>query len=242
MIELVSNCQHHTTIQTAFLTDRHNQPVSVLKNSFSPDGVTALEREHRGLSWYVGQLHADPVNAGVLSRLTDSYARFEFPYHPGEVGHNHHPVSQNYDKLTSAIDHWKDLFTGQAFSHGDYTISNIVYHRDSVAWVLDWEGFTDGLPRGFDLMNLVMEACLLRYSWHGRNRLSGSDVQLLLRLMNLIPEIVPLPEGFMERPASVFSEVCRSLQAAYGQQWKKYPFVLLDRKVIDDIDRHFTGA
>ncbi|MDD1671223.1 MAG: hypothetical protein LUQ67_07960 [Methanomicrobiales archaeon] len=242
MIELISNCQHHNTIQTAFLTNIHNQPVSVLKTSFSSDGVKTLEREHQGLSWYVRQIHVDPVNAGVLRRLTDSYARFEFPYHPGEVGHNHHSISQNYGKLTSAIDHWQILFNDQAFNHGDYTISNIIYHRDCVTWVLDWEGFTNELPRGFDLMNLIMEACLLRYTWHGWNRLSKSDVRLLIHLMNLISEIIPLPEGFMERPASVFSEVCRSPKEAFGMQWKKYPFVLLDKKVIDDIDRHFTGA
>ncbi|MDD1659116.1 MAG: hypothetical protein LUP92_02565 [Methanomicrobiales archaeon] len=244
MIELIGNCKHHTPIQTAFLTDTHNRPVSILKTSFSSDGREILEREHRGLSWYVGQLHVNPVNAGIFHRQTHSYARFEFPYHPGEVGQGHHPISQNYARLSSAIAHWQKLFGDRAcrFNHGDYALGNIVFHSDTVAWVLDWEGFTDELPRGFDLMNLIMEACILRYTYHGWNRLSRDDVRLLIQLMHRIADSIPLPDGFLQRPASGVTEIYRSHKAVFGMQWEKYPFALIDRKVIDDIDRHFTGA
>ena len=224
-MELVRNCSHFGGTITAYERDARRIPTGVVKVSFDPEGIRALRSEEAGLCWYAERrgLNARSAVLDIVDRGRSM--RLDLAYHSGKCGDLLQPLQKNYLRILHALDHHEEIFGGDTsrYSHGDYSIENIVFEGNAVVWVLDWEHFTASLPAEFDLLSCVLEPCYLRYAKRGA--LAREEIDAAARLIRHTAELVPLPGSCLERPASYLRAISAEHRGIFGPQAEKYPFV-----------------
>jgi hypothetical protein len=237
-MELISNCAHFGSTYTAFVTSAH-RPVRVVKASFEREGIESLRNEIRGLRWYAGHTGIDPDSVGSLHMYENRYAKVTLPFHEGACGNPYLPVKSNYTKIVNAIRYYKNLFgkDDYTFSHGDYSLVNMVFRQDEIRWLIDWEHFNDQLPREFDVMNCILEVCY--YNFMKTKHLSREDIRLLKKLLVLASDELGFRDLNLETPARELYTIADAHRGVFGRQINKYVLTGCPPEDIGRIDQLF---
>ncbi len=240
-MEIIRNCSHYSSIQVAVKLDQKAMPVRVVKTAFNRDGALTIRNEHDGISWYEKRLNSASTAIVSLENYKNTYSRLEFVYKNGRLGNLTLPLARNYKKIYNALCHYIDIFTtgDRHFSHGDYSIDNILFDGDDVVWILDWENFNDKLPQEFDIVYCVMEASYFCYKRHGI--LKNSDINAAIDLFKYGLGELKMPyQQIIRAPASYMRKLFLDNKAVFGQQIKKYPLVNCPEKDILTLDGFYT--
>ena len=201
MKELIRNCQHHGHHYTSFLVKEGGEIAFVEKKAFNKDGVADLSREGRGLEWYCRKANKDPADVIDSFAKTEKYCKLVIRYHDGEEVRTPVDPDSVKDKTRIAVEHYLDVFGSDdfKFSHGDYSIENMIYGDNKVVWIIDWEHFNDKLPAGYDAVNCIVESFLF---WHGRKKApTRSSVETAKELLTKVSEKAALPEEVLRSPS-----------------------------------------
>ena len=233
-MELISNCAHFGSTYTAIVTSPENLPVGVMKASFEREGIISLKNEIQGLRWYAVKLGIDPDSVGSYHSFENRYAKLSIPFHEGSCGNPYLPIKQNYNKIVNAIQYYKNLFgkDDYIFSHGDYSLVNMVFAKDEIQWLIDWEHFNDKLPREFDVMNCILEVCY--YNFMRTKQLTREDIRLLKKLLTLASDELGFCDMNLNTPAQELYTVSDANRGVFGTQIKKY---VLTGCPIEDVKR-----
>ena len=125
------------------------------------------------------------------------------------------------------------------YSHGDYTLENILFNnKDEVVRVIDWEHFSKELPQEFDLLNCVLENCIFIY--RRSPKLLVRDIDIAKTLLLKVAELTGISHIKFKKPASYFRNLCLRYKHVFDAQIMKYPFVVCSLKDIDILDSFFS--
>ena len=238
-MELISNCAHFGSTYTAFVTSPGNLPEGVVKASFEKEGIEALENEIRGLRWYAERLGINPDSVGSLHTFKNRYAKLSIPFHEGSIGNPYLPIKRNYQKIVNAILYYKHLFgkDDYTFSHGDYSLVNMVFRQEEIRWLIDWEHFNNQLPREFDVMNCILEVCY--FNFMRTKQLSREDIRLLKKLLIFASDEIGFCDMNLNTPAQELYAISDAHRDVFGRQLNKYVLMGCPREDIARIDRFF---
>lgn len=240
-MELIRNCVHHSSTYVFLKRNEYSIPEKIIKTSLTRDGYVDILREYQGLCWYCSQLSKDPDEVVVLKQ-NNNYSIIEIKFFPGDVGLYNTSLSNNYNKIYNAIIYYLDIFRNKNnhWSHGDYSINNIVFENDQIKWLIDWESFNEKLPLWFDCLNCILEAVYFRYK--KAHKLSDSDLICAKNLLSLLSVFFPIKEIFSEKPASIFRRYYGVYKAdVFFNQIDKYPFINAKDEDISKLDNLLQG-
>lgn len=239
-MEVIRNCSHYSFVQTSVDLDSRAAPVKIIKTTFTEEGVRSLKRERDGLTWYEKKLGVTPGVVISFDDRNDTFARLELVYKDGRLGDPGLSISKNYNKIHNALAYYMGVFRidGGSFSHGDYSIGNILFNEDDVAWILDWEDFSDKLPRELDIVYCVVEACYFCYK---RQRgLSSADIDKAIDLLKYGIKGMNMPcDNIVKAPASYARKLFFDNRPLFGRQAMKYPVVNCSDSEISALDSLF---
>ena len=238
-MEIIRNCMHFNSIFTALECDETGKPSWVYKSSFEGEGIQFIKNEIKGLEWYssIQAISSDSVVS--LVRSQKKYIQAKIKYHSGNSGNLYTPLEYNFNKILNAIDYHIKIFekNEQCYSHGDYSLENIIFNNDEVMWICDWESFNKELPQGFDIIYCIMEACYFQYLI--KNSLNEKQVDLIRELLRYASEKIPVQDDIFKKPASYLKNLSTINQDIFGSQWLKYPILASSDELIQHIDSFF---
>ena len=240
-MEIIRNCSHYSSTQTALVLDDRARPVSIIKTAFTEEGVRSLIRERDGITWYEKRLGMAPHAVISSDNHNNTFSRLELAYKDGCLGNISRSVSENYNKIHNALTHYLDIFRkdGDRFNHGDYSIDNILFRNNDVVWILDWDKFNDKLPREFDIVYCVVEACYFCYK--RRKVLSRGDVDKAIDLLKYGVKNLDMPyDQIIKAPANYVRKLFLDNKSVFGRQFMKYPLVNCRDEDILAIDTVFS--
>lgn len=241
MLNIIRNCSHFSDVYTGFITDSNGLPLSVVRKAFSKSGVSALLREFEGISGYCKSLGIDSKNNILDFRYYDSYGRLELKYHDGTPGNYMAPIDKNRRKIDNLIEYYRTFFYmgKESFCHGDFSISNVLFEKDSVKWIIDWENVNNIMPREYDLVYCITENCLSRFAKN--NRLTKTEISVYSDQLQKINKLIGVDELIMKGPA----HWCRDMAIYYikktGVGHNKCLFIAYDKEIINNLDRILVG-
>jgi hypothetical protein len=235
-MEIIRNCLHYGSTQIAVDLDENAVPTGVVKTAFNEAGAGSLKREFEGISWY------DRNTSSIISFKTynNTFSQLKLAYKKGCVGNLKLPLARNCKKIHNALSYYIDIFRkdSSSFSHGDYSIDNILFSEDEVVWILDWEDFNEKLPREFDVIYCVMEACYFCYK--RQNALTAQDVDMAVDLIKYAIERLNMPSlQIVKRPAAYIRELFLNNNSVFGPQIIKYPLMNCPHEDILALDAAF---
>jgi hypothetical protein len=239
MMELISNCAHFGSIYTAFVTSPENIPVEVVKASFDRDGIASLKNEVLGLHWYANRLKIDPASVCSYHTNANRYAKLSLPFHQGTCGNPYLPIKRNYKKIVNAIVYYRNIFgkDDYSFSHGDYSLVNMVFEHDEIRWLIDWEHFNNRLPREFDVMNCILELCY--FNFMRTKQLGKDDIRLLKKLLVYASDELGFCDMNLNTPARELYAISDANRGVFGTQINKYVLTGCPQADIERIDYFF---
>lgn len=231
-MEIIRNCSHLGDTCTALVIDGRGRPSRLVKTAFTAAGSRDLGRENEAVSWYDGRRQVP--SAAVSFEQRPAWGRLELRYERGDCGDLGLSVAANRKKILSALRHHVSVFDGTPYSHGDYSIENIVYAGDMPARVLDWEAFNRELPPDFDMVYCVLEACF--FCLKRRHRLSSGDIQAAGELLRFVKDHARggLNDGVA--PAAYIARLFTAHKTVFGGQYAKYPFLTCPAEDITKLD------
>ncbi|MDP3791581.1 MAG: hypothetical protein Q8R38_06030 [Candidatus Omnitrophota bacterium] len=239
-MELIRNCSHDSSVQVAVDLDERAVPVGIVKTAFNADGARSIKREHDGLTWYGQRLNlaCNPVLS--FRAYKDTFFQLRLSYKDGIPGDLGLPITKNYRKIRNALSHYMDIFRidDTNFSHGDYSIDNILFMDDGVAWVMDWENFNDKLPLEFDIIYCIIEACYFCYKRRGVFTVGDADAAIDL-IKYGVGKLDMACGQILGSPAAYIRKLFMENRAVFGPQIMKYPMMNCPHGDIMAIDAFF---
>jgi hypothetical protein len=232
-MDIIRNCWHHSSIYTG-IEYLDGRPSFIVKTSFSIDGVKDIVNEARGLSWYAGRLQIEPGAVYWLHCQGKGFGRLGIKFFSGTTASLGHSLVKNQGKIENALHYWFEHFGTAGVSHGDYSIDNILFDKDRVTWVTDWEHFTNQLPPWFDTMYCLVEACFFRHRYQGN--LPADELRIYRRYCKEIADYFGLAVAITARPSQVLRFQLDKNSAVFDRQLSKYPFVNVDQATIEKLD------
>lgn len=239
MRNIIRNCSHFSQIYIAKEFTSAGQACYIVKTSFCKDGASDIKNEALGLQWYANKLGISPESVTDILSYGEHYAVLKIKHQQGKPANLIASIEQNQQNLEAALQHYLDYIGNSGYSHGDYSIDNILYDKGQVVWVTDWEHFNDKLPQWFDPLYCILEAC---FFWHRQNgRLSRNDIQITKKFISTIRRCYNLPDCAVSNPALQLRKCLHEFAPVFGRQVDKFPFVNCDATVIEQLDNYFHG-
>ncbi len=234
---LVRNCQHFGCHQTLLLSNKEGTKIGVEKRTFESAGVHDLIREVEGIKWYCDQVGVNAQEAIRSFVNRQKSCSLILKYHQGQVDTFSSDVDLLMDRIEEAVCHYLDVFKSCNFkyAHGDYFLGNIVFHKDRVKWVIDWEHFNDQLPSGYDPINCIVEAFLT--SFEKRGPCSNATSEVAKKLLEKISKEIALPGYALRSPTVWCRRVVEENSEIWGVQYKKLPQVWYSEERCGEIDK-----
>ena len=141
---------------------RHKKKNFFRKVSYDPSGLWYLENERAGSSWYQQRTGIEK-NLVLDSFQNESYGKLDIRLLPGNSVEYDQRLSRTVNFVKKAIEHYVDVWPRSCIAptHGDLTLSNILFHKEEV-YFIDWEHFDSvGAEWGFDMIYLALSAIIL---------------------------------------------------------------------------------
>lgn len=238
-MEIIRNCSHLSSVYLALILDAHIKPEKVMKCSFEKEGIKDILNEYKGYCWYAQQLDLDQNEVVNLYQYNHSFAILKIKFQQGELGNPYLSIEKNYNRLFSALTYYFKIFknTEYSYSHGDYSLSNLIFLNEKVDWIIDWEHFNDLLPPEFDILNCIMETCYFTFIKTGK--ISNNEVNQIKSLLQYTTNNMPLSEAAVNTPAECLSSYYNANKQIFGSQYNKYPLAICSEDTINKIDEFF---
>ncbi|NCA93187.1 hypothetical protein EOM82_08135 [bacterium] len=241
MINIIRNCSHNGDVCTGIKTDDNGLPVLIVRTTFSAKGVMALSRELQGISKYSERLNTGREKNIINFKLLDSYGKMELKYHNGMPGDYMAQLDKNYQKISELISYYRRVFCDnkELISHGDFSISNVLFEGSSVKWIMDWENANDIMPREYDLIYCITENVLC--SLAKRGFLSKAEISVYHSLFFKIEKEVGAACGIKKAPGRWCLDMALDYVRKTGVDYQRCPFIAYshdpDAKcIIDKLD------
>jgi len=245
-LSIIRNCNHFTDVQTGVLIQNNNF-TTIIKKAFTPEGASALLMEYEGIKTFCKQNKHDPESYILGYENNGKYAELQMQYINGQIGDCHAGIDANYLHCLSLIKYFKDHITKnkENASHGDLSVSNVVYLNGQVEWIIDWENFNNILPAYYDLVYCITEIMLFSFVKR-RSSVHKRAVSMYWELFSEINSIFELPVEVIQSPAmwlrNAISDFIASGEeglhtfASGGKGLRKCPFIKNDTQTILALD------
>jgi hypothetical protein len=199
-------------------------PVSVVKKAFSKTGGAALSREFQAVSRYCRLVKAGSDKNAINFTRRDSYGMLEMAFHEGFPGDYTVSLDRNKEKLLGLIDHYARFLLVEPFlSHGDLSISNVIFKEGRLQWIIDWENANDIMPREYDLIYCVTENALCSFARKGV--LTGQEVAAYRFLFSEIEARISIDPRAKRQPAVWCLDNAVYFRKSSGIEYRKCPFI-----------------
>lgn len=234
-INIIRNCLHSNNTLIGVLLEESNLPVQIIKKTFSKDGVHRLKREIEGLHFFCNRVKQDFTKEVIKSQLFESYGFLLLKYHQGSTGDFYAPLHSNQKKFENIIDFYINNFRNSDvnYSHGDFSLGNIIFTGDQVKWIIDWENFNTFMPKEFDLIYCITENCLFR---HYKKKLTPQDISTYHQLLKSLSKHMVISEDIRKRPASWCRQVVQEYIKQTSIDHSKCPFIASSDAHIKELD------
>jgi len=195
--------------------------------------------EYKGYCWYAQQLNLEQNDVVNLYQYNRTFAILKTKFHRGEVGNPYASIEKNYNQLFSALTYYFEIFgkTDYSYSHGDYSLSNLIFLNGKVSWIIDWEHFNDILEPEFDILNCIMEVCYFNFIRKGT--ISKCEVNMLKSLLDYAANNISLSKSAISTPAQCLLTLFNGHKKLFDSQYMKYPLVNGSFENIKTIDSFF---
>ncbi len=236
-LNIIRNCSHYGYVVTGILLNDQGGQESVIRKTFVEDGVKSIQREVEGLSWYCKRLGVNIEKEVLLLETSKSYAQLRLPFHKGAIGNYYLALDKNYSRFINLIDYYEKVFLKEEsfFSHGDFSLGNIIFNGNDVQWIIDWENVNDVMSVEYDLVYSITENCLFRL--YLNKGMSKNEVKLFHQLMDRVQSKMIVDKEALKKPASWCRNVVLQYMEKTGVRHDKCPFVAVNGSLIEKLDK-----
>ncbi len=236
-VSVIRNCSHFTSVQTCILTV-DGVAKKTLKKAFSVQGCSSIKSEYEGANLFCKLLQKDLSTYIFDYTNNGKYSELHLKYIDGEIGNCHAGLSSNYDRLVSLIDFFREneIYKKENFSHGDLSVSNVVFHENLVIWIIDWENYNNFFPNYYDLIYCITEIVLFNFVKR-KKKIRKDDVSRYWNLYSKIADLYEIPEEIKLGPSKwLRNNVLRYINLG-NAGLHKCPFIKNDVNLIEDLDK-----
>jgi len=240
-LSVIRNCSHFTSVQTCILTIDGDAKGTV-KKAFSEQGCSSLKTEYEGAKLFCKLLQRD-FSTYILGYINKGkYSELHLKYIDGEIGNCHAGLSSNYDRLVSLIEFFREneINKKENFSHGDLSVSNIVFDENSVSWIIDWENYNNFFPNYYDLIYCITEIILFNFVKR-KKEIHKDNISQYWNLYSKISDLYEIPEEIKLGPSSWLRNIVLRYIDSGKEGLNKCPFIQNDTSLIEDLDKALCG-
>lgn len=214
----------------------------ITKTSGNPHGMTCLQKDGEGLSWYAERLGQPTEELLKNAWFLKNYARLDIRKFRGKKIPYKAPFLKNYPYLERCAEHYIATWpkTEAAPAHGDLTLDNVIFTSAGPRF-FDWEHFTtQPHPWGFDILYCMLSALLLPLE---KDKLPATeDCEKFIDLLFTLLEH-GLPASLAEYPLSQYRKIFKT-QTCWKEITEKSPHKLFplryDELYADIVDDQIT--
>jgi hypothetical protein len=238
---LINNCPHDNKVYT--IIDKKNE--LIIKSSCSKIGIQRISNEFSGYRWFLERTDKNKLSKIKIKKNKNYYARFYGHLFPGTTGNLNASITDNYSNLLLVINFYQKIWPrNQKFLplHGDFSIGNIIFHKNKIN-IIDWEHFSiNKFPWGFDLLNILFES--INFSMQGKKTLYKLDEISFINLYTIIFNLINKYNNINTyRSFSKFIKLNK--KNIWGDTFKKLPAIHFNYEQIDyigDIEKYAINS
>ena len=134
----------------------------IRKFTFDKTRYKLIKNESKGHSWY--HLQRKKILKTSKSLITVNKSYIETPIILGNKRKFWNYLEKNYDESISVIEHYKKIWPNKKITpcHGDLTFSNIIFDKNNIPIIVDWENFLSRkMQWGYDLSYFLISTVSL---------------------------------------------------------------------------------
>ena len=234
---IVRNCSHFTNVQTGILSSDGFFKLTI-KKAFTSEGCSSLQDEYEGAKSFCEHLKVDPST--YIKKFTNNnlYSELHLEYKKGDIGNCHSGLPKNFINLLALIKFYQiNMINDELnFSHGDLSVSNVIFLNDEVNWIIDWENYNEVLPIYYDLVYCLTELVLFSFVRNGK-KVDRDTVGQYWDLFMKIENIFNLPNEIRNSPASWLRREVSEYVNSGNHSLQKCPFIQNNPEIIIELDR-----
>ena len=215
--------------------DSDNEPITIKKSAYTQSSISRLRRELKGVNWY-----SSFNKHNLFSSFIDleDYFSLNLNYIKGEKAdyRDGYLVNLNYiDKaLIEYCEIWSNVPKDKLYSHGDFSLDNIVFTDDATV-IIDWEHFSHSLlPIGFDALNLIYEQL---YILINNRKINDSVIKDVNSKLKKLHSNECLDKCFFEKPLLKLHELIYLNKDIWGNQISKLPIMKITQSQLKELDK-----
>ena len=146
--------------------------------------TSLIKNEYDGLNWY-GKINSDLSKYNKLIKFYYNYV--DMPLFKGYQKKFWHKLSDNYLECEKVVSHYKNVWPKNFFvpAHGDLTLSNVIFRKQSSPIIIDWENFTKKTYFwGYDLSYFLISTIALPSIFSKENKIDLHELLNFEKLWN----------------------------------------------------------
>ena len=215
--------------------DSNNKSIIIKKSAFTKSSILRLRRELKGVSFY-----SSNTGDNLLSSYIDlpNYFSINFNYIEGKKVdyRNGYWINKNYIEraINKYCEIWSSSVSDNLFSHGDYSLDNIIF-TDNSEIIIDWEHFSNSfMPIGFDALNLIYEQLYILMS---KKKINDETIQNVNLMFKNLHAKKCLDKCFWKKPLLKLQELIYYNKDIWGNQISKLPVMKITDLQVKDLDQ-----
>ena len=234
---IVRNCSHFTNVQTGIVSVDGDFKLTI-KKAFTSAGCSSLQDEYKGAKSFCIHLKVEPSTYIKKFINNNKYSELHLEYIKGAIGNCHAGLPNNYSHLLALIRYYQKNMVNDDlnFSHGDLSVSNIIFLNDEVNWIIDWENYNVLLPIYYDLIYCITELVLFSYV-KNRKKIDSETISQYWGLFTKIDNIFDLPIEIRSSPAFWLRSMVSEYVNSGNKGLQKCPFIQNSSETIVELDR-----
>ena len=151
----------------------------IRKFTFDKTRYKLIKNESKGHSWY--HLQRKKILKTSKSLITVNKSYIETPIILGNKRKFWNYLEKNYDESISVIEHYKKIWPNKKITpcHGDLTFSNIIFDRNNIPIIVDWENFLSRkMQWGYDLSYFLISTVSLPSIFYKDTKIRNKELLL----------------------------------------------------------------
>ncbi len=228
----------HNGVYLSIVYKSNCSPIFVKKSASIDDGISRLKRETKGVTWCDSVTKESSISSTID---LPNYFSSNFNFIQGEKANyrDGYWINRNYIQraLVKYCEVWSELPPGVCVVHGDFSIDNLIFMKDSVV-IIDWEHFSqEKIPKGFDALNLIYEQLYILLRKERLNDPIKEHVNLMFRDLyncNCIDEV------FWKNPLMTIRRFILDNRRIWGVQLTKLPVLKITPLQVIELDAIFS--